>query len=544
MKPGTKNLLAEPFHTAFEAVKYFLFSVVIVTASHSATAAVSPHLAGSIYADYAAPLREVATRSDGYDHVDTPALIQKLQAGNIKTYAFLVHSVPSDWDDFRLEFLPAAQAAHLNVWLYLTPPSETSPVPYTSNYVAWATAAAQLAQTYPVLNGFAMDDFNGNESFFTPAYVSNMVAAAYAINTNMVFLPVNYDFTHNGISSYLTADISPAFANAYGPYCGGVIFPYLNWTNKNDCSDELFQISNNAAIMNGAVCQLVVNFPSNTHSSAGDFSALNETITNAAGFPNVPYPFPIRAFDDYNGATTGYHQLQVLVDGMVVWSRDVSGTNGVQDLTLNLQAQLAGKTSAMLTVRVYDTKAVSNFHVLAAFNLPAGNWTKVEAGSFVGTGTYYPGTLGLNVPLITMIYDGGYGSGTNYWGPTTNYVLQANLFAQTAAINHGAIGIIQYKMNKTTTSAQFPIIQQLYGQWIYHPQFTSISRQPDGSVSVGGTGGGPNIRYTLHAADMISSPWTMWASMATNSFDTNGNFTNAVLPASEKPSQYYRVSVP
>ena len=542
MKSDWKSLFARLHRAAGSALKCFRFFWLVIV--WPAAAAVSPHLTGPIYADYAAPLREATNRADGYDHVDTPALIQKLQAGNIKTYAFLVHSVPSDWDDFRLEFLPAAQAAHLNVWLYLTPPSETSPVPYTSNYVAWATAAAQLAQTYPGLQGLAIDDFNGNESFFTPAYVSNLVAAATAISPNFVFLPVNYDFTHNGISSYLTSDICPAFANAYGPFCGGVIFPYLNWTNKDDYSDELFQISNNAAIMQGEVCQFVVNFPSGLRSLAGDFSALVQIITNAAGFPNVPYPFPLRVFDDYNGATTGYHQLQVLVDGVVVWSRDVSGTNGVLDLSLDLQAQLQGKTSATLTARVYDAKAVSNFHVLAALNLPAGNWTKVESGSFTGTGTYYPGTPGLNVPLITMIYDGGYGSGTNLWTPTTNYIREANLRAQTAALNHVTSGIIQYKMDKTASSVQIPIVQQLYGQWAYRPQFNSIRRQPDGSVSITGTGGGPNISYTLRSADSLNTSLTAWLSLATSNFDASGNFTNADLPTLGKPEQFYKISVP
>ncbi len=544
MKSSRKNLSAEPFRAAFAAINIFLFSVIIGIVSQPVMAVVPARLTGPIYADYAAPLREATTRADGYDHVDTPALIQKLQAGNIKTYAFLVHSVPSDWDDFRLEFLPAAQAANLNVWLYLTPPSETSPVPYSSNYVAWATAAAQLGRTYPVLKGLAMDDFNGNESFFTPTYVSNMVAAAYAINTNMVFLPVNYDFTHNGITSFLTQDICPAFASAYGPFCGGVIFPYLNWTNKNDYSDELFQISNNAAIMNGQICQFVVNLPSNTRSLVGDFSALSQTISNASGFPNVPYPFPVRVFDDYNGATTGYHQLQLLVDGVAVWSRDVSGTNGVQDFTLDLGSQLAGKTSATLTARVYDAKAVSNFHVLAALNLPAGTWTKVESGSFVGTGTYYPGTPGLNVPLITMIYDGGYGSGTNYWGPTTNYVRDSNILAQTAVLNHVTRGIIQYKMDKSAGSGQFPIVQKLYGQWAYCPQFNSIKRQSDGSVSVSGTGGGPDISYSLQSADTITAPLASWFLAATNRFDASGNFTNAGFPTLGKPSQFYRISVP
>jgi hypothetical protein len=544
MNSGYEKLFGVTVRPAVMVVKLFLALLVFPGSNPSATASVPARLTGPIYADYDSELRESIARSDGIKHVDTPALIQKLSAGNIKTYAFLVHHQTTDWDDFRLEFLPAAQAAHIEVWLYLTPPSEISPEPYTTNYIAWATAAASLAQTYPVLKALAIDDFNGNENLFTPSYVSNMVVAALAINTNLVFLPVNYDFSHNGITSYLTNDICPAFAKAYGPFCGGVIFPYLNWTNKSDYSDELFQISNNAAIMRGEVCQFLVSFPSSTRSQVGDFSALVQTITNAAGFPNAPYPFPIRVFDDYNGATAGYHQLQVLVDGAVAWERDVSGTNGVQDISLNLQSQLSGKTSAALTVRVYDAKAVSNFHVLAGINLPAGNWTKMESGSFTGNGIYFSGTPGLNVPLITMIYDGGYGSGTNYWGPTTNYVLQANLLAHTAMLNHVAAGIIQYKMDKTTSSGQFPIVQQLYGRWAYYPQFTSINRQPDGSVTVNGTGGGPNISYTLQSADNVIAPSASWSSAATNHFDLSGNFTNTGLNTSGKPVQFFRISVP
>ena len=544
MKAGCKKFLGRTVRPAVTGWKLFFSLLILAVGNALAVASVPARLTGPIYADYDSELRESTARSDGIKHVDTPALIEKLTVGNIKTYAFLVHHQTTDWDDFRLEFLPAAQAAHIDVWLYLTPPSEISPEPYTTNYIAWATVAARLAQTYPVLKALAIDDFNGNENLFTANYVSNMVVAAHAINTNLVFLPVNYDFTHNGIASFLTKDICPAFAGAYGPFCGGVIFPYLNWTNKDDYSDELFQISNNTAIMRGEVSQFVVNFPSNTRSQVGDFSALIQTITNVTGFPNAPYPVPVRVWEDYNGATTGYHQLQVLVDGVVVWERDVSGTNGVEDISLNLQAQLQGKDTATLTVRVYDAKVVSNFHVLASINLPAGHWTNIETGSFLGTGTYYPGTPGLNVPLIIMIYDGGYGSGTNYWGPTTNYVLQANLLARRAMRYQLAAGIIQYKMDKSTSSGQFPIVRKLYGQWLYGPQITTINRLTEASLSLGGAGGDPNIGYEIQRSDFINASSNPWTSITTNFFDQNGNFTNNRIPTTGQPSQFYRVFVP
>ena len=264
-----------------------------------AFAAPQPRLVAPIFADYDSELREATARADGIKHVDSPALIQKLLAGNIKTYAYLVWHQKTDWDDFRLEFLPAAQAARIDVWLYLTPPSENSSpsgyVPYGSNYVAWATNTAILAQQYPALKALAIDDFNGNEAFFTPAYVSNMISAAHACCTNLIFLPVNYDLSHNPTAP--TRNISTAFADAYGPYSGGVIFPYLNWANKNDYSDEALQVANNSDILSDKLAQFVVNFPSHTPSNAGDYAALTQIITNGAGFPDVPWLFPFRIND-------------------------------------------------------------------------------------------------------------------------------------------------------------------------------------------------------------------------------------------------------
>jgi alpha-tubulin suppressor-like RCC1 family protein len=423
-------------------------------------------LAGLTYADYDAELREATVRNDGIRHVDTPRLIQKLLAGNIKTYAYLVWHQPTDWDDFRLEFLPAAQAAQLKVWLYLTPPSENTGltngyVPFGSNYVNWATETAKLAQQYPVLQALALDDFNGNEAFFTPGYVSNMMAAAHAWCSNLLFVPVNYDLSHS--SSNPTKVISPAFAINYGPYCGGVIFPYLNWTNKDDVSDEAAQIANNSAILSGQRAQFLTAFPANLRSTAGDAATLTQTLTNAAGFPNAPFPFQFRLSDDYNGPTTNYHKLQVLVDSSVVWEGDTGGATGIQDINLNLQAQLQGKTAAVLSARMYDAKGVYNYPVTVSWNLPPGNWTLSQSGAFVGTSTYYPAPLGLNLPLVVMIYDGGYGSGTNRWVPGTNYLYQANTIAQAAVMSGDAAGIIQYCLNKADTSPQFPLVQQLYG---------------------------------------------------------------------------------
>jgi hypothetical protein len=523
--------------------------LVITQAAPDTNTPVPPpvrHLVGLIYADYDWEIRESAARADGYAHIDTPRMIQRLRQGNMRTYGFLVKHQVTDWNDFRLEFLPAAQAAGLNVWLYLTPPSEVTPEPFRDDFITWAAEAGKLAQQYSVLTGFAIDDFVGTNlkdtftpEYFSPDYVARMVAAAHQYSTNLMFLPVVYDYSVHIPPTLPLNYISPGFADNFGPYCGGLIFPYINYTNKDDLTAEAPQIAYDRDVLDGKLAQFLVVYPWSTPSHAGDYAAVSQTLTNNAGFPDAPYLFNARVSDAYSGTTSGYHQLQVLVDGTVVWQRDVAGLPYVEDISLNLQNWVRNKTAVTLTVRMYDGLGVSNFGVTASWNLPAGNWTPSETGAFAGKGAYYPAMPGLHVPMIVMIYDQGYGG----WNPTTNYMVQANIIAHTAVQAGQADGIIQYKLDKSDTSPAFPLIQQLYGQWAYTPQFTSITRQPNGNVMLSGAGGGPNIGYTLKAASSPALPSASWVTLATNAFSSSGAFTNADAAAGQ-PSRFYRLSVP
>jgi hypothetical protein len=502
----------------------------------------SPRLAGTFYADYASELREATPRADGYLHVNTPVLIQRLLEAKVTTYAFLVWNQPSDWDDFRLEFLPAAQAAQLNVWLYLTPPSENLPpsayVPYGSNYVTWATEAAKLAQQYPALTALAIDDFDYDLDFFTPSYVSNMMYVAHAYCPSLSFLPVNSDLSHS--PTFPTNIISPAFLDAYGAYCGGVIFPFLNWTNYGDLSVETAQILNNSDILQGKLAQFLVTFPTNTASQAGDFTSLSEYLVNDAGFTNTSYPFRFRVSNNYNGPTAGYHKLQVLVDSTVIWEADIAGATGIQDVTLDLKGNLAGKIAAALTVRFYEAQGVYNYGVQVSWNLPAGNWTPAETGALMGTGAYYPATPELSVPLVVMIYAGGYGT----WKPTLDYLRQANLTAFSAVQTRRAGAIIQYCLDKSDSSQQIPLIQQLYGTWSSCPWFDPLRFQPDGSVLLSGANGPKTQGYTIRVSDSITRPFASWTLLTNGIFDGSGYFTNTDLGAKNSTIRFYRMSVP
>jgi len=512
----------------------------------TAPAGNTPHIKGVIYADYNSEVRETTARVDGIRHVDTPRLIQKLKAGSITTYAYLVWHQKTDWDDFRLEFLPAAQVAGLNVWLYLTPPSENNPpegyVPFGTNYIQWAEETAKLASNYPALSALVIDDFNGNLALFTPGYVSNMMSAAHVYCTNLMFLPVNYDVSHNLTSP--TRNISTAFANSYGPYCGGVIFPYLNWANRSSVENESDQIVHNSDLMRGKHSQFVVQFPSSTTSSPGDYAALSKYISHPNGFPDVPFPFTFRVYDSYTGTTSNYHKLQVLAGHEIVWESDTAGDAGMQAVTLNLQSQIRGSRVSLITARVYDVRGVSNYRVTASWNVPPGDWKIGESGAFTGTSAYYPANPGLDVPLIVMIYDGGYGSGTNRWTPTLDYVRRANEIAFESVRTRHAAGIIQYCLDKTATSQQFPVVRDLYAQWVNHPWFDPVMVLGNGGIVLSGGNGSARQSFTLKSTTALPNAYSNWSIVTNGFFDSAGDFSHKIDGSSGETSLFYRLSVP
>ena len=145
----------------------------------------------------------------------------------MKSYLYLVlHSPRTDWVDFCDEFMPAAQAAGIDVWVYLVPPTEGGPTsPFgpgegysaQAGYVRWAQEIAAQAVKYSRLRGFIMDDFNRNYATFTPYFVGSMMAKAHIICPRLAFQVVNY-----------YRDITPLFVKKYANCIDGVIFPYTN----------------------------------------------------------------------------------------------------------------------------------------------------------------------------------------------------------------------------------------------------------------------------------------------------------------------------
>jgi hypothetical protein len=160
-----------------------------------------------------AAVREAEPRADGYRHIDTPALIANLTDLGANAYLYGIWDSPTDWDDLRL-----------------VPPTETrqdgrASRPYMTDFVAWATAIAELSLKVPSITGWAIDDFqfDENEKLFTHAYMTDIVTAQREINPDLGFYTC----------AYYDAATDEDFLDKYGPYIDGIIYPYLDGHRSN-----------------------------------------------------------------------------------------------------------------------------------------------------------------------------------------------------------------------------------------------------------------------------------------------------------------------
>ncbi len=163
------------------------------------------------------------------NRTDISRLLVVLKEMGVKDYMHLVWQekhYPGAWQDFQ-RMVPEFQKAGINLWLYLTPPSEGVPEPYGDDYTRWAVECAALAKQYPVVKGICIDDFKGNVNKFTPEYCQAMMGDAHKIAPHLALLVVCYYGYQETIAPHVKAG---AF--------DGVILPYF-YPHKN-LSDTSF----------------------------------------------------------------------------------------------------------------------------------------------------------------------------------------------------------------------------------------------------------------------------------------------------------------
>ncbi len=387
-----------------------------------ALAAAAQPFSRPVLADYAGALREPQPRADGLRHVDTPALIAKLKELGVNTYVYLLWHAPSDWDDLRLEFLPAAQKAGINVWAYLVPPSECRPncsLPFEQDYVRWGAELARLSLEFPNLEAWAIDDFNYNLKFFTPEYLAKVREASKRINPRLAFLPQLY-----------YPSITPEFLKAYAPVIDGVIFAFRDDPYRNtlvaatireqlDRTSELLRAHNRALILMlyaarlsraeappspgylretvgagleylkagriAGVCTYVLpkdprpepTSLNRAHSGSGralisvpggvktEAGAYAEVVTAAKPLPAVPraISFQVRLSSPVPSAGKGVRFLQVLWDGAVAGEWDVAAWKAGEWVAVSAGLPQSEDERAGLAFRLVDKFAAAAFPI-------------------------------------------------------------------------------------------------------------------------------------------------------------------------------------
>jgi hypothetical protein len=422
---------------------------------HSSSPA-QPGAHGSLHlADYDAELR----RPDG--RVDTTQMVQRLNELGVTTYYWLIAHAGTDWEDLKL-FLPEAAKAHIEVWAYLVPPSESAPKysnlypePFRLDYLRWAEEIARLSLEHTNLTAWVIDDFYENHALYTPAYVREMQQRAKRVNRRFRFLPLMYYW-----------EINRKFADDYGSVIDGVVAAYPQSAQE---IERAWAIFNDRPI--AEPCELT--FPHYTPSHEGDFVSVSQ-IAIAGGSPQI---LTFLEHDDFTGPTAGYHFKQLLVNDSVVWEEDVAGgTNGWQEIRIDVTEHLRGASKANIAFRLLDKKGVSNFGVRWRLKDLRAEGLKLSAN--------------LNTPAEWKVenrgpFEAGFGEAVQKRQPR----LHIPLFVMTAAqpiefkLRHGdpasperisqwlrmcldemqkskCEGVVTYCLDKATNSAVFPLVQK------------------------------------------------------------------------------------
>ena len=412
-----------------------------------------PHLA-----DYDSELR----KPDG--RVDTDLMVQRLHQLGVTTYYWLILHARTDWDDLKF-FLPKAAQAHIQVWPYLVPPTESAPKegdaymePFRLDYQRWAEEIARLSLQHTNLTAWVIDDFYANHPFFTPAYVGQMQQRAKSVNPHLKFLPLMY-----------YGEIGRKFVQDYRRVIDGVVVAYPQ--GREDIEHARAILDDRATAIPGEL-----SFPGSTPSQAGDFAMAS---TSAGVLPGPQHWLRFRQRDDYTGPTTGYHFKQLLLDGQVVWEQDVGGgTNAWEDVAVDVNSQVQGRTKVTLAFRLLDKQGVGNYGVgwqladLRAQGLRLGadlsrpaQWQVAQRGAFeAGFGNRIkPGRHRFHIPLIVMTAAQPIEFRLRHGDPASPERIASWVDMGLQAYRAGQCdGVVTYCLDKTAQSPEFPLVQKLF----------------------------------------------------------------------------------
>jgi hypothetical protein len=419
----------------------------------------SPSLTRRHFADYSAALE----LPDG--RVDVDAMVKRLKELGVNTYYWLV-SPWSTWDDLKL-FLPKANKAGIDVWVYLVPPSESPPggvPPFRLDYVAWSEGIARLSREHPNLTAWVIDDFYGNRSFFTPAYLREIRARSKAVNPRLAFLPLMY-----------FPELQPKFLEDYRTVIDGAVVAYLE---DRDEIERAWAFFNDGDLLPASefIC------PPSTPTQPGDYVMASQSVEI---LPGDVHEIRFLDRDGYAGTTAGYHFKQLLIDGKVVWEQDVADkSGGSQTVVVDVTDQVRGKTSCALAFRLLEKQGVGNFALnwnvkaLRGKNLRLADdtsrpqkWKMTRQGPLTTGfgGSPKVGRRQFHLPFISMTAAQPIEFRLRHGDPATPERIAAQLRLSLEAWQDGKCdGVVTYCLDKRPQSPEFPAVRKLFHQFEAH----------------------------------------------------------------------------
>jgi hypothetical protein len=435
----------------------FLLSLILILSLRITLAQTKPAAAPLHLADYDAELR----RPDG--RVDAALMVQRLQELGATTYYWLIAHAATDWDDLK-RFLPEAAKAHIEVWAYLVPPSESAPKysnlypePFRLDYWRWAEEIARLSLEQTNLTAWVIDDFYENHGLYTPNYVREMQQRAKGLNPRLRFLPLMYYW-----------EINRKFADDYGNVIDGVVAAYPQSAEE---IERAWGIFNDVAI--AEPCEIT--FPHYTPSHEGDFVMVTQSATASGNRQSLTF----LERDDFTGPTSGYHFKQLLVNNSVAWEEDVAGgTNGWRKINVDVTEHVRGASNVNLAFRLVDKKGVSNFGVRwrlkdlraeglklsATLDAPA-QWKLDQRGPFeAGFGeALQKHEPRFHIPLFVMTAAQPIEFKLRHGEPASPERISQWLRMCLAELQKGKCeGVVTYCLDKGTNSSTFPLVQKLF----------------------------------------------------------------------------------
>ena len=421
-------------------------------------AAVDVNFAKPIYADYGGALR----RSDG--HIDTQAMIARLKALHVNTYAYLIwgwryKATPfyqTDFADFQNEFLPAAEKAGIDVWAYLPSPLEMkmfSPAPFHADYPCWGDRIGTLAAAHKNLKAIVIDDFfsKPNLPTFTEEYTAKIRASARAHAPTIDFVPI----------AYFTSALLGLLGGAYASSIDGVIFVNLNRSiadTNQFLPDELAQMNR---VIRSPVTSLDFHVPKSGDLSVGQSISLSHVIDVGQGTHEITFGEGDDLFargpglDAIEGAD-GTRMIQLLVNGNKAWEHDLNAahvpgeTPGFQRRSVNIDNRVTPGKQATITFRAIATGAHAGVPDIdvdvydvggTGFTMAPSAWTVNQTGAAFGAKAI---AHKYHAKVVLMTYASTVGT----WNPDTTYIVQSTEWGHARIPNGQLDGVITYQLDK------------------------------------------------------------------------------------------------